>query len=257
MNLLRFLRRPKSGKIWQVFDLMKERSMPFQFKPDPDQDNLVIRPGMSAQQKGWIRRKQIERYQSARHKEAEEARTFERCYRRGEMSLSQGLRKYRGRRELTQDQLAKELGCSVRAYRGYESGERDMPSSLLLQILARGDVDMHDLLNVRRDPVWAETRDIVIDRYNEAMALLSQHDLNLPADAEAPAREIAGEVSELGAVETTSVPKRVEEEWAYLDRWYREGGWGLDAIGEILKEQEEEERRAERRLRDARRKNLE
>ncbi|QFT97598.1 hypothetical protein FIU85_09810 [Roseovarius sp. THAF8] len=25
--------------------------MPFQFKPDPDQDNLVIRSGMSAQQK--------------------------------------------------------------------------------------------------------------------------------------------------------------------------------------------------------------
>lgn len=257
MKLLRFLRTPKSGKIWQVFDLMKERSMPFQFKPDPNQDNLVIRSGMSAQQKGWIRRKQLERSQSARAEEAEEARTFERIRRRSEMSVSQGLRKYRGRRDLTQDQMAEELGCSVRAYRGYESGERDMPSSLLLQILARGDVDMHDLLNVRRDPVWAGTRDKVIDRYNEAMALLSEHDLNLPVDAEAPAREIAGEVSELGAVETTSVPNRVAEEWAYLDRWYREGGWGLDAIGEILKEQEEEERRAERRLRDARRKDLE
>ncbi|WP_339113789.1 helix-turn-helix transcriptional regulator [Thioclava sp. GXIMD2076] len=254
---MRFLMGVKSGKIWQVFDLMKERSMPFQFKPDPNQDNLVIRSGMSAQQKGWIRRKQIERSQSARDEEAEEARTFERRYRRDEMSLSQGLRKYRGRRELTQDQMAEELGCSVRAYRGYESGERDMPSSLLLQILARGDVDMHDLLNVRRDPIWAETRDRIIDRYNEAMALLSEYDLYLPVDAEAPAREIAGEVSELGAEETTSVPKRVAEEWANLDRWYREGGWGLDAIEELLQERHEEERRAERRLRDSKRKNLE
>lgn len=186
MKLLRFLMIPKSGKIWQVFDLMKERSMPFQFKPDPNQDNLVIRPGMSAQQKGWIRRKQIERSQNTRHEEAEEARTFERLHRRAEMSLGQGLRKYRGRRDLTQDQMAEELGCSVRAYRGYESGERDMPSSLLLRILARGDVDMHDLLNVRRDPVWAETRDKVIDRYNEAMELLSEQDLYLPVDAEAP-----------------------------------------------------------------------
>lgn len=217
----------------------------------------MIRPGMSAQQKGWIRRKQIERSQSARAEEAEEARTFERIRRRSEMSLSQGLRKYRGRRELTQDQLAEELGCSVRAYRGYESGERDMPSSLLIQILARGDVDMHDLLNVRRDPVWAGTRDKVIDRYNEAMALLSEHDLNLPVDAEAPAREIAGEVRELGAEETTSVPKRVAEEWDNLDRWYREGGWGLDAIEELLQERHEEERRAERRSRDARKKDLE
>jgi len=231
--------------------------MPFQFKPDPNQDNLVIRPGMSAQQKGWIRRKQIERSQSARAEEAEEARTFERIRRRSEMSISQGLRKYRGRRDLTQDQMAEELGCSVRAYRGYESGERDMPSSLLLQILARGDVDMHDLLNIRRDPVWAETRDRIIDRYNEAMTLLSEHDLYLPVDAEAPAREIAGEVSELGAVETTSVPKRVAEEWTNLDRWYREGGWGLDALEELLRERHEEERRAERRARDAKRQNRE
>ncbi|KEO59950.1 helix-turn-helix domain-containing protein [Thioclava indica] len=231
--------------------------MPFQFKPDPNQDNLVIRPGMSAQQKGWIGRKQIERSQDARLEEAEEARTFERIRRRSEMSVSQGLRKYRGRRGLTQDQMAEELGCSVRAYRGYESGERDIPSSLLLQILARGDVDIHDLLNVRRDPVWAETHDKVIDRYNEAMALLSVHDLYLPVDAEAPARKIAGEVTELGAVETTSVPKRVAEEWAHLDHWYREGGWGLDAIEELLRERHEEERRAERRSRDAKRKDLE
>ncbi|PJE30342.1 helix-turn-helix domain-containing protein [Pseudooceanicola antarcticus] len=253
MKSLCFLRRPKSGKIWQVFDLMKERSMPFQFKPDPDQDNLVIRPGMSAQQKGWIRRKQIERSQSARAQEAEEARTFERIRRRSEMSLSQGLRKYRGRRELTQDQLAEELGCSVRAYRGYESGERDMPSSLLLQILAREDVDMHDLLNVRRDPVWAETRDMVIDRYNEAMALLSQHDLYLAVDAEAPARRIAGEINELGAEQTTSIAMRVEEEWLHLDRWYQAGGWGWDGVEDLWKEQQEEERRAERRARDAKR----
>ncbi|SNY40934.1 Helix-turn-helix domain-containing protein [Pseudooceanicola antarcticus] len=227
--------------------------MPFQFKPDPDQDNLVIRPGMSAQQKGWIRRKQIERSQSARAQEAEEARTFERIRRRSEMSLSQGLRKYRGRRELTQDQLAEELGCSVRAYRGYESGERDMPSSLLLQILAREDVDMHDLLNVRRDPVWAETRDMVIDRYNEAMALLSQHDLYLAVDAEAPARRIAGEINELGAEQTTSIAMRVEEEWLHLDRWYQAGGWGWDGVEDLWKEQQEEERRAERRARDAKR----
>ena len=230
--------------------------MPFQFKPDPNQDNLVIRPGMSAQQKGWIRRKQIERSQSARDEEAEEARTFERIRRRSEMSVSQGLRKYRGRRDLTQDQMAEELGCSVRTYRGYESGERDMPSSLLLEILARGDVDMHELLNVRRDPVCRETRNMVIDRYNEAMSLLSEHDLYLPVDAEEPARKIAGEVTELGALATTSVPKRVAEEWATLDRWYREGGWGLDAVEELLREKQDEARRVMRRARDAKSKCL-
>lgn len=221
--------------------------MPFQFKPDPNQDNLVIRPGMSAQRKGWIGRKQIERSQDARHEEAEEARTFERIRRRRELSLSQGLRKYRGRRDLTQDQMAEELGCSVRAYRGYESGERDMPSSLLLQILARGDVDMHDLLNVRRDPVAASTRDAVIDRYHQAMDLLSERDLYLPVDAEEPARRIAGELTGLGASETTSVPVRVEEEWSKLEQWYHNGGWGWDADEEFWKEKRDEERRAGRR----------
>ncbi|MDO6588436.1 helix-turn-helix transcriptional regulator [Salipiger sp. 1_MG-2023] len=225
--------------------------MPFQFKPDPNQDNLVIRPGMSAQQKGWIGRKQIERSQDARHEEAEEARTFERIRRRRELSLSQGLRKYRGRRDLTQDQMAEELGCSVRAYRGYESGERDMPSSLLLQILARGDVDIHDLLNVRRDPVAASTRDAVIDRYHQAINLFSERDLYLPVDAEEPARRIAGEITELGASETTSVPARVEEEWSHLEQWYQDGGWGWDADEDCRRAKQEEERRAQRRARYA------
>ncbi|MBU2866622.1 helix-turn-helix domain-containing protein [Pacificibacter marinus] len=228
--------------------------MPFRFKPDPEQDNLVIRSTMSAQQKGWTRRKQIERSQAGQQTETEEARTAERRYRRREMSLSQGLRKYRGQRDLTQDQMADELGCSIRTYRRYESGEHDIPSSLLLQILARGDVDIHDLLNVRQDPVWPETRDMVIDRYNEAMALLSEQDLYLPVDAERPARNIAGEVAELGEAKTTSVLTRVKEEWRNLNQWYQDGGWGWDGVEDHWSEEQEEERRAKRRARDAKKK---
>jgi transcriptional regulator with XRE-family HTH domain len=47
---------------------------------------------------------------------------------------------------VTQESLAKDLGVSVEMYRGYESGDTDIPVSLLYEVAARFHVELTQIL---------------------------------------------------------------------------------------------------------------
>ncbi|NVK57156.1 MAG: helix-turn-helix transcriptional regulator [Alteromonadaceae bacterium] len=61
------------------------------------------------------------------------------------------MRKLRAGAGLTQAEFAETLGTSLRSYKGYETGQRELPTSVILRLRDFGDVSPSWLLTGERD----------------------------------------------------------------------------------------------------------
>jgi len=61
------------------------------------------------------------------------------------ISIPKGLREFRSRHGLSQEQMAKLMQVSKRSYLDYERGERSVPSAALVELVARTDLDLNEL----------------------------------------------------------------------------------------------------------------
>lgn len=64
------------------------------------------------------------------------------------------IRDLREDKDLTQTQVAKILGMSQTGYSKYETGENDLPSSILIKLADFYDVSVDYILNRTSDPTF-------------------------------------------------------------------------------------------------------
>lgn len=62
------------------------------------------------------------------------------------------IRDLREDKDLTQQQLAKELSCSQQVYSNYELGQRDIPTELLIRLARFHNTSVDYLLGESDDP---------------------------------------------------------------------------------------------------------
>ncbi len=67
-------------------------------------------------------------------------------------SIAEGLTNYRKKTGLPRTKFAKEFGVTRRALFNYEKGNRTVPGDLLERIVARGDVELSDILGLPPEP---------------------------------------------------------------------------------------------------------
>ncbi|WP_417480531.1 helix-turn-helix domain-containing protein [Maricaulis maris] len=65
--------------------------------------------------------------------------------------IGERLRKLRAGAGLTQAEFAETLGTSLRSYKGYETGQRELPTSVILRLRDFGEVSPSWLLTGERD----------------------------------------------------------------------------------------------------------
>lgn len=93
---------------------------------------------------------------AARHKKNTDVKR--RAPGREDISVALGLAKCRKLRRQSQSDFASYLGISRRALVNYESGRRAASCDLLERILADGQIDLHDVFNLKPEPVPIDSR---------------------------------------------------------------------------------------------------
>lgn len=93
---------------------------------------------------------------AARHKKNMDVKR--RAPGREKISVALGLAKCRKLRGQSQTDFANFLGISRRALVNYETGRRVASCNLLEQILADGQTDLHDVFNLKPEPIPIDTR---------------------------------------------------------------------------------------------------
>lgn len=68
------------------------------------------------------------------------------------LCMYERIRNLREDRDLTQNQLAKELNCSQQVYSNYELGQRDIPTDILIKLSKLYNVSIDYILGISNNP---------------------------------------------------------------------------------------------------------
>ena len=175
---------------------------------------------------------------------------------RADLNLGLGLKKYRKSLEMTQARFGAEFGCSEKSIRDYENGKRDIPGALIVKIIARGDVPLHALFNIKPDPIPARIKSIVIDRFLESTLLFMRNPQIDPYDARENSKQVSFDLEYFGADSDKCIEEFVDEGTRVLENYYSRGcpggpdeRWYWEQVEKQLKNEKRRQQRAARQRR--------
>ncbi|MBL3575602.1 helix-turn-helix domain-containing protein [Rhodovulum sulfidophilum] len=111
-----------------------------------------------------------------------ERQELERSLKRSNYAIDKGLLRLRKQWRLSQTQMGKLMGVSLRTYRFYEQGERSVPSEAVKELLITTDCDLEELFTGKPSVVAPEKAEALLQHYDRVQdELLSIHS-NLKID---------------------------------------------------------------------------
>jgi len=107
---------------------------------------------------------------------AAESLAIERAAKRDLYAIDKGLFRLRKQWKLSQTEMGKLMGVSLRTYRFYEQGERAVPSEAIKELLIMTDCDLEELFTGKPSVVAPEKAKALLQHYDRVQdALLYVH----------------------------------------------------------------------------------
>ena len=105
-----------------------------------------------------------------------ETQDRERAAKRDRYAIDKGLQRLRKQWKLSQTEIGKLMGVSLRTYRFYEQGERAVPSEAIKELLIMTGCDLEELFTGRPSVIAPEKAEALLQHYDQVQdALLSVH----------------------------------------------------------------------------------
>ncbi|MGQ3674226.1 helix-turn-helix domain-containing protein [Xanthobacter sp. TB0139] len=92
------------------------------------------------------------------------------------------LRRLRRAAGQTQVEFAETLGVSLRAYKGYEGGEREIPTSVILKLCDMSSVTPSWILTGKKDDIDPASMEMLKQTMVHGLDLLRTHSTGAPSD---------------------------------------------------------------------------